>query len=107
MAKTRDLLRNKKIQEVFSIDDQASIVEATREMGRHDVGALIVQSRMQTVGIISERDIVRALREGGAYIDSIRVEDAMTKEVLIGVPEDDIDYVATIMTRFDRITAMD
>ncbi len=51
------------------------------------------------VGIITERDILRESAERSEKLQETTVADIMTKDVIIGVPEDDLDYVMGIMTK--------
>ena len=49
------------------------------------------------VGIITERDIVRKCFARGDAFANIKVQDVMTKQVVIGSPEDDLDYAISVM----------
>ena len=54
-------------REVLSISPEATLHEAAVVLTRHRIGALIVRGAGGKLsGIISERDIVRALSESGA-----------------------------------------
>ena len=57
----------RKSSTVCTIEPTASIADAAKSLAYHGIGALVViDAEGQTVGIISERDIVRALNEKGA-----------------------------------------
>ena len=49
---------------LFTADSKATVTEVAREMERADVGSLAVFDADRLVGIITERDLVRALGEG-------------------------------------------
>jgi CBS domain-containing protein len=51
------------------------------------------------VGIVTERDILRALGKKGCSLAEARVSDIMATEPVIGSPEDSVDYVRDVMTR--------
>jgi CBS domain-containing protein len=51
------------------------------------------------MGIISERDIVREVHTNPGSLNTRKVGDAMTKDILIGLAEDDLDYVMNIMSK--------
>lgn len=68
--------------EVAAVDAGASIAEAVAELRRWNVGALVVRDGASVLaGIISERDIVRGLAEGGAGTLERQVRDLMTTDV--------------------------
>jgi CBS domain-containing protein len=50
--------------EVFSIPGDASLAEAARRMWSNQVGSLVVLDDQHCVGIITERDLTRAIAEG-------------------------------------------
>ena len=78
-------------------------------LSENNIGALVVTDELEkVVGIISERDIVRlAARE--SQFQLTLVSDVMTRDVIVGVPEDDIMSVAHMMTekRFRHIPVLD
>jgi CBS domain-containing protein len=67
---------------VVTIEPDATISVAAQKMTEHEIGCLVVvTSEGQTVGIISERDVVaRVVAKGIAPADA-RVEDAMSRQV--------------------------
>ena len=99
----------KKGTNVVTIRPEQSVKEATRLLVEHNIGALVVVNEArQPVGIISERDILRAAaRHDDAFARP--VSQVMTKDVVIGLPQDDIISVAHTMTerRFRHLPIMD
>lgn len=91
------LLASKGVK-VVTIGPQESIRAALSLLAEHNIGALVVaEGPGPLVGIVSERDIVRAL----ARSDAILVEPVaviMTREVVVGTPQDDLVAVGTTMT---------
>lgn len=82
MATAKDLLRDRTMGEVFSIEPDASVQEAQDQLGQHNVGALLVMGMDGKVnGILSERDIVRKVSLRGKSADQIRVREIMTGKV--------------------------
>ena len=71
---------------VVSIFESASLRVVAALMSEHRVGAVVVVSKFETrpypVGIITDRDIVRAQLEHVADLSRLRVADVMTKPVL-------------------------
>ena len=83
---------------VVTVHPQQSLREAARLLADHNIGALVALNEAgEIVGIISERDIIRA----AARLDealSRPVSEIMTKEVIVGLPNDDLMAVANAMT---------
>lgn len=105
----RDILQEKG-SEVVTIAAGQTIHDAIGKLNEHSIGALIVMAEgEEIVGIITERDI---LRECGNRCDRLLdsasaeetvcpslVQNVMTKDLVIGVPDDDLNYVMGVMTR--------
>jgi len=67
-------------------------------LAQHKVGALVVSVDSTTIaGIVSERDIVRAL-SAGASILAEPVSTIMTSEVFVSPTDTNIDELMTVMT---------
>lgn len=62
------------------------------------VGAMVVTEADRVVGIVSERDIVRAMAEGGAQALNRPVSSCMTHEVIFADPTETIDALLARMT---------
>jgi CBS domain-containing protein len=98
-----------KSSDVISIGPDRDLSAAITMLAEHNIGALIViGSEGDLVGIISERDVVRAFARVEDAL-SLTVNDVMTKEVITGVPEDDIMSVVHTMTerRFRHLPIVD
>jgi CBS domain-containing protein len=68
--------------EVITIEPAATVAAAVRMLAERRIGALLVTGADQhIVGIISERDIVRALDGTGPAILSAPVSEVMTRKV--------------------------
>ena len=94
---------------VITIQPEDSIRQALGLLAQHNIGALIVvDSRQQPVGILSERDIVReAARNEGVFTQPVSA--LMTTDVVIGGPQDDLHSVAHTMIerRIRHLPVMD
>lgn len=103
----RDLLIEKgRSVETIAVDQ--TIHAAIGQLNRHRIGALVVTGKHgEIVGIISERDILNVCGGHCGNLENApggnppcpRVADAMTKEVVIGVPSDDLNYAMGIMVK--------
>lgn len=68
---------------VFTIEPTDSLANAAKSLANHDIGALVVtDAEGHTVGIISERDIVRALGEKESAAFETSVAEFMTRRVV-------------------------
>jgi CBS domain-containing protein len=84
---------------LIGLEDSRSLAEATQLLNRERIGALIVRNKAgDMIGILSERDIVRAIAQDGAAVIDRPVSIAMTKDVVCVTPEDDIGEVMSLMT---------
>ncbi len=83
---------------VITIRPEQSIREAIASLVKHNIGALVViNEKDKPVGILSERDIVRAAAKDEALF-SHSVAELMTKNVISALPQDDVESVAHTMT---------
>lgn len=95
--KVRNILTTKGTN-VITILPEQSLQEAARLLAEYNIGALVALSETgQVVGIISERDIIRkTARQADAF--SRPVGEVMTKDVITGLPNDDLVSVMHTMT---------
>jgi CBS domain-containing protein len=81
MTTVRDMIRKKGYQ-VFSIAPEATVLDALSMMAEHNIGALLVMSEGEMVGIVSERDCVRKVDLMGKNANETRIKDIMTSNVI-------------------------
>jgi CBS domain-containing protein len=98
MMKISAILKSKG-PSVATIGQDVTMATVVAELARHNVGALVVSGDGRTVdGIISERDVARALeRFGGAVLDK-PVRMIMSSEVRTVAPDEEVESVAVMMT---------
>lgn len=97
--KVSDLLKNKG-QTVITITPEQPVFVAMEKLIDNKIGSLVVCDQdNKVVGIISERDIMRAAYQEYETLRSKKVSDLMTKNIIVAIPDDDIDYVMSIMTQ--------
>jgi CBS domain-containing protein len=105
--KVRTILATKGTKVITIRPTQPLKEAAPRLLSEHNIGALVVVNEDGLpVGILSERDIVRAAAKEDF---SQSVDQLMTKEVVIGLPQDDLMSVAHTMTenRFRHLPIME
>lgn len=95
----KDILREKGA-DVVTIVPTATVHDAIMRLNEHNIGSLVVTTENGVVvGIITERDILREAAERCNEVRATEIVDVMTRDVIIGVPEDDLDYVIAVMTK--------
>lgn len=93
-----EVLRRKG-RDVATVAPEATISEVLELLARHGVGALVVSSNGSTVaGIISERDVVRALAADGRDVVDRSAAQVMTREVVTCSETATIDQLMDEMT---------
>lgn len=84
-------------RDVVTIEPAATLIAATKLLAEKHIGALLILGAdHQIAGILSERDIVRAIaKRGSGALDDL-VSTAMTREVIICK---ETETIASIMDR--------
>ncbi|MDP6389755.1 MAG: CBS domain-containing protein, partial [Alphaproteobacteria bacterium] len=85
---------------VATIQPDAQISAAVKLLEAKGIGALVVSADGKAVdGIISERDIVRALAGQGGDLLAMPVDTIMTGNVVTCTPEDSLNHIMGEMTQ--------
>jgi len=85
---------------LISVAPEESLQQAAELLTRERIGALLVlKPNGDIAGIISERDIVRAVGLQGIDVLGRPVAELMTKEVTCCTPEDEVDQAMALMTQ--------
>ncbi|RAI44966.1 CBS domain-containing protein [Rhodoplanes roseus] len=84
---------------VVTIDPAATVAAAVKLLGERGIGAVVVTgAEGRTIGIISERDIVKALAATGAAVMETPVSEIMTRKVVTCGQQDTIGELMQQMT---------
>lgn len=92
-----DVLRGKG-SDVLTVGPSATVAELIAAIAERNIGALPVVDGGRLVGIVSERDVVRRLHDGGAALLALPVTEIMTTEVTTCSPADSVVDLARVMT---------
>ena len=106
----RHIIDTKAIKQIITVKPTDQVKTATEILAKHRIGAVIVSRDGDIVdGILSERDIVRALGTVGVGVLAQQVQDLMTSEVIGCHPEDTAISVMEKMTdgRFRHMPVID
>jgi CBS domain-containing protein len=95
----RDIL-NAKGTVVHTIGAEATLEDVVATLVRHNCGSLVVydKSSPRMLGIITERDILKAIARTKAPLAQLKVLDTMTSNVVVGGPSDSVEDTMGLMT---------
>jgi CBS domain-containing protein len=97
-VQVRDVLRHKG-RGVATVSPDVTVADLLARLAENNVGAMVVTSESGAVrGIVSERDVVRALHRKGSDLLSETVSSIMTSEVTTTNPDESVESLARIMT---------
>ncbi|MDP9343327.1 MAG: CBS domain-containing protein [Actinomycetota bacterium] len=90
-----------KVSEIMTeaaVTDRAddTLAEAARKMWEQQTGSLLVMDGDELLGIVTERDILRAVATGRP-LDGTRVSEAMTKDLVTVPPAMTLREAAAVM----------
>jgi CBS domain-containing protein len=99
--KVRSILEQKGTR-IVTVRLNETIATAVRLLKHDDIGVLVVKDVCRTegntvVGMLSERDIVRAFADHGAATLSMAVSEFTTGQVIHCTEDDDLDGVIRLM----------
>ena len=91
------LLREVAVRHLLTVEPQISLRRAAKVMDDRGVGCAVVIENEKVAGIITERDLLRAIA-GNQRVDDTLVQDVMTREVVSGESGWDIVRAVNTMT---------
>jgi len=97
---TLDHILSEKGREVATIEPDRTLADAARTLTERRIGAVVVARDDRSVlGILSERDIVRAVARGGAAALEHPISQHMTSEVVTCGRQVAINELMSLMTQ--------
>lgn len=95
VLKTKD-----KDQGIVAVAPAESVLRIADIISARRIGSVIVLDEAgRLVGIVSERDVVKALATRAAAVVSMRADELMTRDVVTATPETSVDEAVEIMDR--------
>lgn len=85
--------------DVVTVEPNTTTEEVVAVLARHRIGAVVVSADGSAIeGVLSERDVVRALAEHGAAALGRRAADLMTAAVVTCQPDSTVEELMSTMT---------
>ena len=85
---------------IVSATGETTLEEAMELLISNEIGCLpILDSDSKLVGIVSDKDIFHRIHETKEKYRTVKLSDIMSTDVMVGVPDDTIKYVAKIMDK--------
>jgi CBS domain-containing protein len=98
MKTLKQILNDKKHQEVISIAPNRPVFDALVVLAEYKIGALAVIDDGQLVGIFSERDYAREVVLKGRSSRTTMISEVMTSKVISASPHDLVDSAMQTMS---------
>ena len=84
---------------VLTVDEEATVLEAGRIMGRRHIGSVIVTRQGKPVGILTERDLLSKAFGKGLAPGRVRVKRLMSSPLTVIHPDRELKEAARIMAQ--------
>jgi CBS domain-containing protein len=97
MPTVHDVLTSKGSSHVHTISPAASVLDAVEKMNELKLGALMVMSEDQLLGIFTERDVLVRVVGQMRKASTTTVGEVMTTDVFCVEPNTDMDEISTLM----------
>ena len=94
----RDIVKMKG-STIFSIAPGSPVAEALNVMVKNDIGSLVVLEGARLAGMLTFREILKALDTRKGDLAGLRVADVMTANPVCGHPDDSLESLREIMNK--------
>ncbi len=85
------------VDEVITIEADATVQEAVRIMNKHEIGCLVVVLKGKPIGIITERDMLKRVLAKSVDPVKVKVSDIMSVPLVVGKPGMEIEDAVKLM----------
>jgi CBS domain-containing protein len=84
---------------VVTVEKSTGVLDAMSIFSANRVGSLlVVDNDVNILGIIGARDVLMAVINHLDEIKTLTVEKIMTTNLIVGTPDDTLDYILSVMT---------
>ena len=85
------------VKEVVTIDEEASVKEAAEIMNKLEISSVIATRDGKSIGIITERDLLKRIVAEGKNAKKTRVRDIMSSPLTVIKSDVQLDEAARLM----------
>ena len=89
---------DEKGHDVLTVEADATVLEAVKNMVEANAGSLLVKDRGDIVGIVTERDYLRRVTLEGRTETDTAVREIMSSPLVVATPATTIDECMAMMT---------
>lgn len=98
MKTVAQIIQTKQIQQVHTIEADATVLTALQVMAEHNIGALPVTEAGKVIGVISERDYARKCVLQGRSSIGTMVRELMNSPVTTVTPKQSVSECLSLIT---------
>jgi CBS domain-containing protein len=89
------VVSNHMATDLLTVEPDARLSDAARRMAQRGVGAVLILEGERLTGILTERDLLKAVAAG--FTDEARVSEWMTRQPETVEPDESTDHAASLM----------
>ena len=82
---------------LLSIEPSGRAADAVKTMAAENLGSLVVLDQGRLVGMLSFRELLRALAAGGGALGDLRVGDIMVRDPVTATPDMEVNDLRRMM----------
>ncbi len=97
MDTVRELI-NSKGHEVWTIEPDATVLDAIQKLADHNIGSLVVIEDGKPVGMFTERHYAREVFLKGRHSPTTLIREIMSTHVIYASPDQSIEECMAVMT---------
>ena len=75
---------------LYTTSPEGSVIDAVKVMADHDIGSLVVMDHGRLIGMLTFREVLAALANGGGSIGSLRVSEIFDRDPITATPKLDV-----------------
>ncbi len=98
MKTVAQIIKSKKIQQVYTIDVEDTVLRALQVMAENNIGALPVTEQGKVVGVVSERDYARKCVLKGRASVGTTVREIMSSPVITVTAKQGVSECLSLIT---------
>ncbi|HYH42858.1 MAG TPA: CBS domain-containing protein [Burkholderiales bacterium] len=83
---------------IYSIEATGRLTAAVDLMVHHDVGSLVVTEGARMVGMLTFREVLKAIKDGEGSLAALEAREVMVREPICGSPSATVDELRELMT---------